>query len=229
VSWRWEYRIGQDDWRLLAHTYHRVYCTPRRPNEPWDLSARNLAANPWTAALDIACQVPNHSEIPCDLYEQLIHTSYMHPVMPIGKGHWWVAFMGDQPSYGPAEDGILSYHRVAWRGTNENDARVYDICWLPNSFANPDEIEQPHPEVRAPWYAYGERFKAVGALDYIGRLHPLNGWFLGANGRLGTTAASPWSSVRPWTRTIANSTRRCSTHWRPTSRATHAGFRRWRT
>jgi hypothetical protein len=266
VSWRWEYRVGQDDWRFLANTYHRVYCTPRRPNEPWDMSARNLVANPWTAALDIACQVPNHSGVNsdmdaiaaglcellnpgglapnpfrlaysintpgtpyygeagkplelsalleragggagngalvncddcaglvvalanllgCELYEQEIRTVAMHPVMPLGEGRWWAYWLGFVASSGPVGEGILTYHRVAWRGINENDARVFDICWLLNSLGNPDDPEQPHPELRAPWYPYGERFKVAGGLDYIGRLHPVNQWSLGLKTRRG--------------------------------------------
>ena len=266
VSWRWQYRVGNGSWRFLARTYHRAYCTPRQPNEPWDLSAPDLVANPWTAALDIACQASNLSGMAdemdglasglcellnpgglapnpfrlaytvddpgsphytgsggtldlsafleraggaagngalvncddcaglvvtlanllgCNLYEQYISTSAMHPAIPIGEGQWWASGLGFLPSYGPAGDGILTYHRVAWRGSNENDARVFDITWLLNGFANPDDPEQPHPEMRTTWYPYGERFKVAGALDYIGRLHPAFGWFLGAKTRRG--------------------------------------------
>lgn len=264
VSWRWEYRVGKGAWHFLARTHHRVYCTPRRPNDPWILSERDVA-NPWTAALDIACQasnlsgseemdglaaglcellnpgglVPNpfrlaytvddpgdpHYNGPngtldlsafleragggagngelvncddcaglvvalanllgCDLYEQYISTSAMHLVIPIGEGQWWASFLGFQPSFGATGDGILTYHRVAWRGNNANDAIVFDITWLLNAFGNPDDPEQPHPEIRSPWYPYGERFKVAGALDYIGRLHPAFGWQLGAKTRRG--------------------------------------------
>ena len=264
VSWRWEYRVGDGAWYFLARTHHRVYCTPRRPNDPWILSERGVA-NPWTAALDIACQASNLSGseemdglaaglcellnpgglapnpfrlaytvddpgdphyngpngtldlsafleragggagngelvncddcaglvvtlanlLGCDLYEQYISTSAMHLVIPIGEGQWWAHPLGFQPSFGAAGDGILNYHRVAWRGNNANDAVVFDITWLLNAFGNPDDPEQPHPEIRSPWYPYGERFKVAGALDYIGRLHPASGWQLGAKTRRG--------------------------------------------
>lgn len=265
VSWRWEYRVGKGAWQFLARTHHRVYCMPRRPNDPWILSERTVA-NPWTAALDIACQASNLSGneeemdglaaglcellnpgglapnpfriaytvddpgdqhyngpngtldlsafleragggagngelvncedcaglvvtlanlLGCDLYEQYISTSAMHPAIPIGEGRWWVSLLGFQPSFGAAGDGILTYHQVAWRGNNANDAVVFDITWLLNAFGNPDDPEQPHPEIRSPWYPYGERFKVAGALDYIGRLHPAFGWQLGAKTRRG--------------------------------------------
>jgi hypothetical protein len=263
VSWRWEYRVGKGAWHFLARTHHRVYCTPRRPNAPWILSEHDVA-NPWTAALDIACQAnlsgsedmdglaaslcevlnpgglaPNPFRLAysindtgdasyngpngtlnlsafleragggvgngervncddcaglvvtlanllgCDLYEQYISTSAMHPVIPIGEGQWWANFLGFQPSFGATGDGILTYHSVAWRGNNANDAVVFDITWLLNAFGNPDDPEQPHPALRSPWYPYGERFKVAGALDYIGRLHPALGWSLGAKTRRG--------------------------------------------
>lgn len=265
VSWRWQYRIGTGAWRFLARTPIRVYCTPKKPNAPWDLSAFDLRANPWTDALDFACQAANWYGIDemdglaaslcellnpggiapnpfrlaytvndpgtphytttdgaldlsalferykggagngelvncddcaglvvsfanllgCDLYEQYILTSAMHPVIPIGEGQWWTSGLGFQPSFGAAGDGILTYHRVAWRGSNADDALVFDITWLLNGFADPDNPEQPHPEVRTPWYAYAERFKVAGQLDYIGRLHPAFGWQLGAKTRRG--------------------------------------------
>ena len=59
VSWRWEYRLSGGAWQFLARTQHRVYCTPRQPNEPWNVAQRDVVANPWTAALDIACQAAN--------------------------------------------------------------------------------------------------------------------------------------------------------------------------
>ena len=266
VTWRWEYRVGTGPWQFLARTHHRVYCVPKRPNEPWDLSAPDLVANPWTSALDFACQASNLSGnanemdslaaglcellnpgglapnpfrltytineagtahyvgangslnltallerasgrtgkgelvncddcaglvvalanlLGCDLYEQYIHTSAMHPVIPIGEGQWWANSLGVVPSAGAVGDGILTYHRVAWRGHGENDAVVFDITWLLNGFTDPDNPEQPHPEMRIPWYPYGERFKVAGALDYIGRLHPNFGWQLGVKTRRG--------------------------------------------
>ena len=266
VSWRWEYRTGSGAWQFLARSHHRVYCVPKRPHEPWDVSAPDLTANPWTAALDFACQASNLSGaanemdglaaglcellnpgglapnpfrlaytvddagdahyagaggtlnltallerasggvgkgelvncddcaglvvtmanlLGCNLYEQYIAASAMHPVIPIGEGQWWANNLGFVASSGSVGDGILTYHRVAWRGEDENDAVVFDITWLLNGFADPDNPEQPHPEIRTPWYAYGERFKIAGALDYIGRLHPNFGWQLGARTRRG--------------------------------------------
>lgn len=262
VSWRWEYRAGDGAWYFLARTHHRVYCTPRRPNDPWILSERDVA-NPWTAALDIACQGSNPTEemdglaaglcellnpgglapnpfrlaytihdaadqhynrpndtldlsafleraaggagngelvncddcaglvvtlanlLGCDLYEQEIITDGMHPVIPIGEGQWWAETAGFQPSFGVVEIGGLGYHRVAWRGNNANDAVVFDITWLLNAFGDPDDPEQPHPEIRSPWYPSGERFEVAGALDYIGRLHPGSGWQLREKRRRG--------------------------------------------
>ena len=264
VSWRWEYRADGGAWYFLARTHHRVYCTPRCPNEPWILSEHGVA-NPWTAALDIACQASNaaggedldavaaglcemlnpgglapnpfrlaytvddpadpHYNGPngtldfsafleradggagngelvncddcaglvvtlanllgCDLYEQYISTSAMHPVIPIGEGQWWANFLGFLPSFGATGDGVLTYHRVAWRGNNASDAVVFDVTWLLNAFGDPDDPEQPRPEIRSVWYAYGERFQVAGELDYIGRLHPAFGWQLGAKTRRG--------------------------------------------
>jgi hypothetical protein len=268
ASWRWEYRTGSGPWRFLARSHHRVYCVPKRPREPWDVSAPDLKANPWTAALDFACQASNLSGaaneldglaaglcellnpgglapnpfrlaytvedagsahysgaggtfnltalleranggegegekvncddcaglvvtlanlLGCDLYEQYISTSAMHPVIPIGEGQWWANSLGFVASSGSVGDGILTYHKVAWRGDDEDDALVFDITWLLNGFADPDNREQPHPDIRTPWYAYGERFKISGALDYIGRLHPNFGWQLGAKTRRGVS------------------------------------------
>ena len=86
----------------------------------------------------------------CDLYEQTVLTSAMHPVIPIGEGQWWAHGLGFLPASGPTGVGVLTYHRVAWRGSNENDALVFDITWLLNAFADPDNPEQPHPRSAAP-------------------------------------------------------------------------------
>jgi len=56
IAWNWQYRCsGEESWRPIETTHHRIYVVLERPKRPWQQQPFPNNQNPWTDALEYAC------------------------------------------------------------------------------------------------------------------------------------------------------------------------------
>lgn len=131
---------------------------------------------------DCACIITTFANLlGCDLWEgQVTPTGVnpmiqLNPMIPIGRGKWWLPPLGDLPSAeAPSPGGWFNYHEVAWKGDTVLGAPIWDICFLLNGLAEPARPQQP-PIPRFIYYPYGVTYADTNVFDYREKLAEVTG------------------------------------------------------